>query len=96
MRLRILLPKVNPEAITVPTRCVYPSCSRGLDTVGTKSRKRKQDEWANWDSKRGANIDCGGFWGGEQASAPRFCLRCPSHIWSEQDELKFSSCSFLF
>ncbi len=27
MRLRILLPKVNPEAITVPTRCIYPSCS---------------------------------------------------------------------
>src|SRR5258708_17569022 len=26
MRLRILLPKVNPEAITVPTRCVYAGC----------------------------------------------------------------------
>ena len=23
MRLRIVLPKVNPEASTVPTRCVY-------------------------------------------------------------------------
>src|SRR6266699_5190186 len=27
MRLRILLPKVNPEAITVPTRCAYIGCS---------------------------------------------------------------------
>src|SRR5437764_12529674 len=27
MRLRIVLPKVNPEAITNPTRCVYPGCS---------------------------------------------------------------------
>ena len=27
MRLRILLPKVNPEAITVPTRCVYAGCA---------------------------------------------------------------------
>jgi hypothetical protein len=27
MRLRIVLPKVKPEAITVPTRCVYPDCS---------------------------------------------------------------------
>ena len=27
MRLRIVLPKVNPEAITVPTRCVYAGCS---------------------------------------------------------------------
>src|SRR5436309_4926879 len=27
MRLRIVLPKVNPEAITIPTRCVYPGCS---------------------------------------------------------------------
>ena len=26
MRLRILLPKVNPEAITVPTRCAYAGC----------------------------------------------------------------------
>src|SRR5438874_3802005 len=26
MRLRIILPKVNPEAITVPTRCVYAGC----------------------------------------------------------------------
>jgi hypothetical protein len=26
MRVRIVLPKVNPEAITVPTRCVYPGC----------------------------------------------------------------------
>src|SRR5215469_378283 len=26
MRLRTLLPKVNPEAITVPTRCVYAGC----------------------------------------------------------------------
>jgi transposase-like protein len=26
MRLRIVLPKVNPEAITIPTRCVYPGC----------------------------------------------------------------------
>ncbi len=26
MRLRIILPKVNPEAITVPTRCAYASC----------------------------------------------------------------------
>jgi hypothetical protein len=26
MRLRIVLPKVNPEAITVPTRCAYAGC----------------------------------------------------------------------
>jgi hypothetical protein len=26
MRLRILLPKVNPEAIRVPTHCVYAGC----------------------------------------------------------------------
>ncbi len=26
MRLRILLPKVNPEAITVPIRCAYVGC----------------------------------------------------------------------
>src|SRR6266581_4853006 len=26
MRLRIILPKVNPEAITVPTRCAYAGC----------------------------------------------------------------------
>jgi transposase-like protein len=26
MRLRILLAKVNPEAIPVPTRCTYPGC----------------------------------------------------------------------
>jgi hypothetical protein len=27
MRLRILLPKVNPEAIEVPTQCAYAGCS---------------------------------------------------------------------
>jgi hypothetical protein len=27
MRLRILLPKVNPKAITIPTRCAYTGCS---------------------------------------------------------------------
>ena len=27
MRLWIVLPKVNPEAITVSTRYVYPDCS---------------------------------------------------------------------
>ncbi len=27
MRLRILLAKVDPEAIAVPTRCSYPGCS---------------------------------------------------------------------
>jgi hypothetical protein len=27
MRLRIVLPKVNPEAITVPTRCSDADCS---------------------------------------------------------------------
>ena len=27
MRLRILLAKVNPEAITEPTRCIYSGCS---------------------------------------------------------------------
>lgn len=26
MRLRIILPKVDPEAITVPTRCTYAGC----------------------------------------------------------------------
>ena len=27
MRLRIMLPKVNPEAMTVPSRCVDAGCS---------------------------------------------------------------------
>ena len=27
MRLRILLAKVNPEAITVPTQCAYAGCA---------------------------------------------------------------------
>jgi hypothetical protein len=27
MRLRIVLPKVNPEAITVPTRCASAGCA---------------------------------------------------------------------
>jgi transposase-like protein len=27
MRLRILFPKVNPEAITVPSRCAYAGCA---------------------------------------------------------------------
>src|SRR5438128_3550066 len=27
MRLRILLPKVKPEAITVPTQCAYAGCA---------------------------------------------------------------------
>ena len=27
MRLRIVLPKVNPEVIEVPTRCAYTDCS---------------------------------------------------------------------
>jgi len=26
MRLRIVLPKVNPEAITIPTHCAYAGC----------------------------------------------------------------------
>ena len=26
MRLRIILPKVTPEAIKVPTRCAYAGC----------------------------------------------------------------------
>jgi hypothetical protein len=26
MRLRIILPKVNPDVITVPTCCAYPGC----------------------------------------------------------------------
>ncbi len=26
MRLRIILPKVNPQAITIPPRCVYAGC----------------------------------------------------------------------
>ena len=26
MRLRIVLPKVNPQAIAVPTECVYAGC----------------------------------------------------------------------
>jgi hypothetical protein len=29
MRLRIVLPKVTPEAITVPTRCAYAGCGGG-------------------------------------------------------------------
>ncbi len=36
MRLRILLAKVNPEAITVPTRCAYAGCS------GRKFRLRQE------------------------------------------------------
>ena len=27
MRLRIVLPTVNPQSITVPSRCVYAGCS---------------------------------------------------------------------
>jgi hypothetical protein len=26
MRLRIILPKVNPEVMTVPTQCAYAGC----------------------------------------------------------------------
>ena len=26
MRLRIVLPKVNPEAIAIPTQCAYAGC----------------------------------------------------------------------
>ena len=36
MRLRIVLPKVNPEAITAPTRCVYEGCG------GKKFQLRQQ------------------------------------------------------
>ena len=37
MRLRIVLPKVNPEAITVPTRCAYAGC-RGSKFYLRKAR----------------------------------------------------------
>ena len=36
MRLRIILPKVNPEAITVPSQCAYADCS------GRKVRLRQE------------------------------------------------------
>ncbi len=36
MRLRILLPKVNPETITVPTSCAYTGCG------GRKSRLHQE------------------------------------------------------
>ena len=43
MRLRILLPKVNPEAITEPTRCVYAGCAGRKFHVRQEVRKPLRD-----------------------------------------------------
>ncbi len=42
MRLRILLPKVTPEAIEVPTRCAYAGC--GGRKFHLRQERRLQDE----------------------------------------------------
>jgi hypothetical protein len=43
MRLRIVLPKVNREAITVPTRCVYTGCSGRMFHFRRKVAKPLRD-----------------------------------------------------
>jgi len=43
MRLRILLPKVNPEAITEPTRCVYAGCAGRKFHMRQEVRKPLRD-----------------------------------------------------
>src|SRR2546421_3356518 len=43
MRLRIVLPKVNPEAITVPTHCVYAGCGRRKFHLRQEVRKPLRD-----------------------------------------------------
>ncbi len=43
MRLRILLPKVNPEAITVPTHCAYAGCGGRKFHVHQEVRKALRD-----------------------------------------------------
>src|SRR5260370_9894506 len=43
MRLRILLPKVNPEAITVPTHCAYAGCGGRKFYVRQEVRKALRD-----------------------------------------------------
>src|SRR5436189_4963207 len=43
MRLRIVLPKVNPEAITAPTRCIYPSCGGRKFHLRQQVKKARRD-----------------------------------------------------
>src|SRR5260370_35561734 len=43
MRLRILLPKVKPEAITVPTHCVYAGCGGRKFHLRQEVRKPLRD-----------------------------------------------------
>ena len=43
MRLRIVLPKVNPEAITVPTRCAYADCGGRKFHLRQEVRKPLRD-----------------------------------------------------
>jgi hypothetical protein len=43
MRLRIVLPKVNPEAITVPTRCSDADCSGRKFHLRQEVRKALRD-----------------------------------------------------
>jgi hypothetical protein len=57
MRLRIVLPKVNPEAITVPTRCVYPGC-RGRKF---HLRKARDESTARYGVSRGAGASLSVF-----------------------------------
>jgi hypothetical protein len=63
MRLRIVLPKVNPEAITVPTRCVYPGC-RGRKF---HLRKARGESTARYGVSRGAGASLSVF---ARANAP--------------------------
>src|SRR5258708_5493055 len=43
MRLRILLPKVNPEAISVPTQCAYAGCGGRKLQLRQEVRKPLRD-----------------------------------------------------
>ena len=43
MRLRIVLAKVNPEAIPVPTRCTYTGCSGRKFHLRQEVRKSLRD-----------------------------------------------------
>jgi hypothetical protein len=43
MRLRIVLPKVNPQAIIVPTRCRYAGCNGRTFHLRQQVSKRLRD-----------------------------------------------------
>ncbi len=52
MRLRIVLPKVNPEAITVPTRCSYAGCAG--KKFGCVAKKSLGNTWTGSNAARSA------------------------------------------